>query len=222
LNGLAGTTSRRPARWAFVLLCATLAAGCASLGGKSGQPAPGPKAQAERQKAPGLSRQRLMLSEGYSLLYKDASNLDLAGLIVYVKTESDEVDDLVTAVAKFGGDLKRDLERVARDYPGVRIDLDPLPEMETRKRQALAKARARYFAPVIGKGGREYELSLLIAYSNGLNHERFMCQVMAEEEPDPGLKKLLLNTEKGYSGLYDRTMALLENEYFRDPKGPSR
>ncbi|MGC3981938.1 MAG: hypothetical protein QM808_11805 [Steroidobacteraceae bacterium] len=169
-----------------------------------------------------LSKQRLMLSEGYSMLYKDAANLDMAELILYVKAESDQMHKLVTEVSDFGGDLKKDLERIAKDYPGVRIDLDPLPEIEKLKRSAISKDRARYFAPVVGRGGREYERTVLIGYANGLNHERHLCQVMAEREPDMGLKKFLLDTEKGYDALYDRTMKLLEKEYFKDPNGKSR
>ena len=68
-------------------------------------------------------------------------------------------------MAEFGTKLKGDLERIARDYPGVRIDLDPLPEMEKRKRLAIAKDRALDFAPVIGRGGGEYERTVLIAVS---------------------------------------------------------
>jgi hypothetical protein len=156
------------------------------------------------------------------MLYKDASNLDLAELILYVKVESEATDKIVTAAAEVGGQLKKDLERIAKDYPGVRIDLDPLPEMEKRKRAALSKDRAHYFAPIVGHGGREYERTVLIAYSNGINHERHLCQVMAEAEPDAGLKKFLLDAEKRYDGLYDRITALLDKEYFKDPNGKTR
>jgi len=204
----------------FTLLLGILAAGCASTGTKSNQP--GAKAEADHAKAPELSKERLMLSEGYSLLYKDASNLDLAKLILYVKGESEPVKKIVTDVSEFGERLKKDLERIAKDYPGVRIDLDPLPEMEKRKRAAITKGRALYFAPVVGKGGREYERTVLIGYANGLNHERHMCKVLAEAEPDAGLKKFLLDTEKRYDGLYERVTALLEKEYFKDPSGKSK
>ena len=169
-------------RTVFTFLLAALAAGCANQEKVSKQPVV--KAEADHAKAPDLSKQRLMLSEGYSMLYEDASNLDLAELILYVKVESEAVDKVVTAVAEVGGQLKKDLERIAKDYPGVRIDLDPLPEMEKRKRAAISKDRARYFAPIIGHGGREYERTVLIAYANGINHERHLCQVMAEAEPD--------------------------------------
>ncbi len=160
-----------------------------------------------------------MLSEGYSLLYRDASNLDRSELILYAKVESAKIDEIVTAVAAFGGELEAELERIARDYPGVRIDLDPLPEMEKRKRRAIGEDRARYFAPAIGHGGREYERTVLIGLINGINHERHMCQVMAEVEPDAGLNKFLLDTGKRYDVLHDRIAALLEAEYFKDPDG---
>jgi len=201
----------------FTLLLAGLAAGCANQEKVSKQPAA--KAEADHAKAPELNKQRLMLSEGYSMLYRDASNLDLAELILYVKVESEAMDKVVTAVAEVGGLLKKDLERIAKDYPGVRIDLDPLPEMEKRKRAAIAKDRARYFAPIVGHGGREYERTVLLGFVNGINHERHLCRVMAEAEPDASLKKFLLDAEKRYDGLYDRVIALLEKDYFKDPNG---
>jgi hypothetical protein len=205
---------------AFTFLLAALAAGCANQEKVSQQPSV--KTAANRAKAPELNKQRLVLSEGYSMLYKDASNLDLSELILYVKVESEAVGKIVNAVAEVGGQLKKDLERIARDYPGVRIDLDPLPEMEKRKRAAITKDRARYFAPIIGHGGREYERTVLIGYANGINHERHLCQVLAEAEPDAGLKKFLLDAQKRYDGLYDRVTALLEEDYFKDPDGKTK
>lgn len=207
-------------RTVFTFLLAGLAAGCANLEKEARQP--GVKAEAGVARAPDLSKQRLVLSEGYSMLYQDASNLDLAELILYAKVESEAVDEVVSAAAEVGGQLKKDLERIAKDYPGVRIDLDPLPEMEKRKRAAISKSRARYFAPIIGKGGREYERTVLVGYANGLNHERHLCKVMAEAEPDASLKKFLLDFEKRYDGLYERVTALLEKDYFKDPKGKTR
>jgi hypothetical protein len=204
-------------RSGFTILLACLATGCSSLRSDSSTcPCSTPAA---REQAPELGPERLMLSEGYSLLYRDASSLDLSGLILHAKFESSKVHELVTAVADFGGELKAELERIDRDYPGVRVDLDPLPEMEKRKRRAIGEDRARYFAPGIGKGGREYERTILIGLLNGINHERHMCQVMAEVEPDAGLKKFLTDTSARYDSLHDRIEALLETEYFRDPDG---
>jgi hypothetical protein len=205
---------------ALVGLLTLLTAGCAST--KSESKDPGAKNPTNQAKAPELSKDRLMLSEGYSMLYRDSGNLDLAKLILLVKAESEPFQKLVKAASEFGDKVNKDLEKIAKDYPGVRIDLDPLPEMEKRKRTAISKDRAKYFAPIVGHGGREYERTVLVSYANGFNHERHLCEVMAEAETDAGLKKFLLETKKGYDGLYERVTKMLEQEHFKNPDGKSK
>ena len=163
-----------------------------------------------------LSQQRVMLSEGYSLLYADATKIDRMGLVLYVKKESQEFDDVVTEVSRYGDEFKRDLERIARDYPGVRIDLEPLPEMEARKRFALGMDRMMRFAPLMGRSRLEYERTMLIGLAGALDHERHLCRVMAQEEPDAGLKKVLASAEKRYDDLYELVMNLLNREHFKN------
>src|SRR3954464_12448217 len=97
-------------RTLLTCLLVGLAAGCAAPGNVSKEP--GAATKADRAKAPDLSKQRLVLSEGYSMLYKDANSLDLAELVLYVKVESEGVNKIVTDVAEFGGQLKKDLERI--------------------------------------------------------------------------------------------------------------
>lgn len=171
------------------------------------------------QKPADAGEQRTMLSEGYSMLYADASQLGRVNLLLYVKFESQALNEVLTAISRFGGELSADLERIARDYPGVRIDLKPLPEMETRKRFAIGITRALRFVPAIGGGSRiEYERTMLIGMANALNHESHLCRVMAAEEPDAGLKAFLLATEKRYQALYVLTMGVLERDFFRHGK----
>ena len=189
----------------LTILFASLTAGCAHVADPRDKTS---------TKAPKLSKERQVLSEGYSILYQDARTFDASDLVLLVKSESDSMKKLVNSVGEMGEKLTKDLERVAKDYPGVRIDLDPLPEMEKRKRNAIGVTRAKEFAPVVGKGGREYERTVLLSFANGLNHERHLCKVMAEAEPDASLKKFLLDTNKKYESLYEATMALLSKEYF--------
>jgi hypothetical protein len=189
----------------LTILLASLTAGCAHLAEPRDKTA---------TKAPKLSKERQVLSEGYSILYQDARLFDASDLVLLVKAESDAMKKLVTSVAERGDQVTKDLERISKTYPGVRIDLDPLPEMEKRKRKALAMTRAKEFAPVVGKGGREYERTVLLSFANGLNHERHLCKVMAEAETDASLKKFLLDTETKYDALYEAAMNLLKKEYF--------
>ncbi|HTU64734.1 MAG TPA: hypothetical protein VMF52_02185 [Steroidobacteraceae bacterium] len=197
------------------IVAASLITGCATSKTAPKQPAARPEAAPAKPQS--LGKQRQMLSEGYSMLYHDAGTLDLSELILYVKLESDSMHAVVTAISSYGDELKKDLEKIARDYPGVRIDLQPLPEIELRKRKAIAKDRMKDFAPVVGKGGREYERTILLSFANGLNHERHLCAVMADAEPDANLKKFLLDSEKRFDGLYERVTGLLEKDYFKAP-----
>jgi hypothetical protein len=173
-----------------------------------------------RAEAPAdLGAQRTMLSEGYSMLHQDASMLGKVDAILYVKLESQALDDVLTAIGRYGGELSKDLERIARDYPGVRIDLKALPEMETRKRFAIGKDRMLRFAPLIGGGSREeFERTTLMGMANALNHESHLARVMAAEEPDAGLKEFLMATEKRYHELHMLTMHVLERDHFRQGK----
>jgi hypothetical protein len=194
----------RPDRGWLAVVLALVGAGCAG----------------QRDDA-ALDAQRRMLSEGYTMLYVDAGHLAMVRAALYFKVESDPVEEVVGAVADFGGELEHHLERIAKDYPGVRIDLEPLPEIERRKRRAIGFDKVRDFLPLVGRSGRAFERTLLIALFNGINHESHLCAVMADEEPDPGLRKFLLASAVRYRALGTRIDALLEKEYYKDPDGPS-
>src|SRR3982750_2450795 len=96
----------------LTILLASLAVGCAHVAEPRGKTA---------TKAPKLSKERQVLSEGYSILYQDARKLDASDLVLLVKSESDAMKKVVNSVAEMGDHLTKDLERIAKDYPGVRI-----------------------------------------------------------------------------------------------------
>jgi hypothetical protein len=153
------------------------------------------------------------LAEGYSLLYSDLRGLDRAELVLYVKEESDAVDELVSEVSDFAGKVRQDLERLSKAYPAARIDLDPMPEMEKRKRASMLKDRVKEYAPVTGKVGKRFERSLLGQMRSGLNQQAHLCKVMAEVEPEKGLREFLLDTQKGMERHHERVNRFVEKRY---------
>lgn len=178
----------------------------------SSEPEPRPQT---RRRAPELSAERQVLSEGYSLLYSDSKTFSGARLLLYVKFESEEFDQLLEAISAFGSALNSELERIARDYPGVRIDLDPLPVLEKRKRIATGLDKVLDSVPVVGMSGPEYERTFLISISNGLNQERHLAAEMVKVEPDPGLRKYLTTVQERMDLLFERTERLLRTNYYR-------
>jgi hypothetical protein len=164
----------------------------------------------------GLGAERKMLSEGYSILDHDAEMFSRTRLILYAKIETDEFDDLITAVSAFGRKLHADLSRIDRDYPGVRIDLDPLPELEKRKRRTTAIDKALRFIPVVGNSGAEYERTVLISLANGLNQERHLVRELSDAETDAGLKDFLRGVQVKMDALYERAENLLLKHHYRN------
>lgn len=165
------------------------------------------------------ARQRLILNEGYSILRHDARTIAALRWLIFIKVESDPYEKLVTDAAEFGRELEDDLDRVAKDYPAVRIDLDPLPTMERRKRLATGVDKFFDIFPFTGRTGAAYERTVLISLSNGLNQERHLAHELAKEEPDAGLKRLMAETETKMNRLHEQAEDLLERRYYRAANG---
>lgn len=160
-------------------------------------------------------RDNALLNDGYSLLYATVSGLRFSDDLLLVKFESNRFEKVINDISAYSDKLKADLERVAKNYPAVRIDLQPLPEIEVEKRDAVNKDRLLSIAPVVGRSGPAFERTLLLSSSGALDQSRFLCRVMAEAEPDPNLRKLLQDAEKRFAGLYDEVVVLLNQVHFK-------
>lgn len=169
----------------------------------------------ERPRPTANSRdQRTILNEGYSILYSTLDGLSKFDLVFVVKSESQPVNDLTTEVTEYAETLKATLERVARDYPAVDIELEPLPVMEQRTRSGMTNDRIKSFAPIVGLKGEAFERRILQAVEGTLNNVRFMAQALAEEEPEPSLKQIATTAHTRLEDLYQRVLAMLDDKYF--------
>ena len=197
------------------LVLATLTAiGCLSSAlAAQGKPAAEPSHAQEN----GNDQPHALLNQGYSLLYADVSDLRFADKLLLVKLESDDTDRMVSDIANYASQLTKQLEVLPRRYPSLRIDLEPLPDVEARKLRVVKKARILSFAPIFGRSGPEFERTLLLSLSAVLNQLRFMCQVIAEEESDAERKKQMNQAEESLSKRYWQTLDLLERRYYRAP-----
>lgn len=155
------------------------------------------------------------LNQGYSLLYESASGLKLADKLLLIKFESDRTHRVVTAISAYCGSLAEQLEQLPGRYPSIRIDLKPLPEIERRKQAAANKARILSFAPVVGRTGADFERTLLLTLSGGLNQLRFLTQLMAEQERNPERAALLTGAQRRFLDLYKQTLQELSQDYYK-------
>jgi hypothetical protein len=194
-------------RTALVLVgLAVLVGGCAADStAQKDEPRP-LKADAENQ--------RQILSEGYSLLYKELDDLSKLHLIFLVKSESKPVNDVTTAVTEYADSLKATLERVAKDYPAVNIKLEPLPVVEQRTREAMGKERVLSFAPVVGLTGESFNRRVLQTLEGTLNHLRFVAKTIADAEPEPSLKQIMTTAHNKLDENYKSVLDMLNDKYF--------
>lgn len=202
-------------------LIALWLAGCGSLSNPIGAAA---KTEPERISHTGnatLDR----LNQGYSLLYQAVSTMKLAHTVLLVKSESTRTERVVTDITDYAGTMTDRLAALPAAYPNLRIDLQPLPEIERRTQVAIVKDRLISFAPVVGRSGADFERSLLLTLVGALHQISSLCRVMAEQEPNPDRLRLLVGAEQRGKVLAAETERLLNRVYYKidepDPAAPT-
>ena len=154
------------------------------------------------------------LNEGYSLLYGDISGLANADKAFLIKFENDATQSVVTDVADYMAELTGELEQLARDYPSLQLDLEPLPEIEKAAQEAAATARIKSFAPIIGRSGADFERTLLLTLSGALNQLRHLARVMVDAERSDARRTLLQSAQTRLDTLYREIDQVLVDQYF--------
>lgn len=155
-----------------------------------------------------------LLNDGYSMLYAGSAGLQHADKAFLIKFESDATQRVVSNTAGYMGTLAADLEQLVRDYPSLRIDLQPLPAIEQKKQAAANTARIKSFAPVVGRTGADFERTLLLTLAGGINQLRHLARVMAEAERSDARRQFLNDAEDRMDGLYAEMQQLLNARYY--------
>jgi hypothetical protein len=201
---------------ALLIGFAGLVSGCAEVSTalRDSEAQPQQKAETQPQLKSGAQDQRQILNEGYSIFYSTLDGLSKFDLVFLVKSEAEPVNEVTTAVTDYADTLKATLDRVARDYPAVNIELDPLPVIEQRTRGGMTNDRLLSFAPGVGLTGESFDRRMLQALEGTLNNLRFMAKALAEEEPEPSLKQIATTAHSRLDELYQRVLAMLDEKYF--------
>lgn len=175
---------------------AVLSAGCAS------QPPPPTSAASDDHQ---------LVSEGYSLMYDAASKLKFGDELLLVKIEADPVDEIINDISTYAADLQGQFEELAERDPVVKLDLKLLPAMEVMTRDSVAGER---IPDLLSRSGEDFERLLLLTQSGALNQSRHLARVMMDTDTNPERKTLWKEIQARLDHLYDRTVSLLEQDYF--------
>ena len=157
---------------------------------------------------------RAQLNIGYSLLYQEADGIPKLKWLLMFKDKSEEMGRVTNELVSYYQHLAETMQRLSKEYPAMRIDVDPMSKIEGDERKAIGTDLAKDFAPAIGKSGIVFEREALLMFYNGLNEQRHLTGVMIGLETDPGLKKFLETTKAQLDAHYATVEALLNRRYF--------
>jgi hypothetical protein len=157
---------------------------------------------------------RAQLSIGYSLLYQEADGIPKLKWILMFKDKPEEMGRVTNDLVSYYQQLADTMKRLSQQFPGMRIDVPAMSEIESNERKAIGADLAKDFAPITGKTGIEFEREALLMFYNTLNEQRHLTEVMVGLEPDPALRKFLETTKAQLDARYARVGALLNRRYF--------
>lgn len=130
------------------------------------------------------------------------------------KDKPEEMGQLTNELISFYRQLADTMQRLSKQYPGMRIDVAATSQIEADERKAIGEDLAKDFAPLVGKTGVKFEREALLMFYNTLNEQRHLLGVMVGLETDPGLKKFLETTKAQLEDRYAKVGALLNRRYF--------
>jgi hypothetical protein len=163
---------------------------------------------------PDKNAPRAQLSIGYSLLYQEADGIPKLKWILMFKDKPEEMGKLTHELVSYYEQLADSMRKLSKQYPAMRIDVEPMSEIESKERKAIGADLAKDFAPLVGKSGVKFEREALLMFYNSLNEQRHLTGVMVGLETDPTLKKFLETTKGQLEELYTKVGVLLNRRYF--------
>jgi len=167
-----------------------------------------------KRPVPDKNPARTQLSIGYSLLYHEADGIPKLKWILMFKEKPEEMGRLTHELLDYYQQLADTLRRLSTQYPAMRIDVQPMSEIEADERKAIGSDLAKDLAPVVGKSGTDFEREALLMFYNALNEQRHLVGVMIERETAPGLRKFLETTKAELDAHHAKVGALLNRRYF--------
>ena len=167
-----------------------------------------------RKAAPDKNAPRAQLSIGYSLLYQEADGIPKLKWILMFKDKPEEMGRVTNDLVSYYQQLADTMQRLSKQFPGMRIDVTAMSEIEGEERKAIGTDLAKDFAPLTGKTGVEFEREALLMFYNALNEQRHLTAVMAGLETDAALRKFLETTKAQLDAHYAKVGALLNRSYF--------
>lgn len=126
-------------------------------------------------------------------------------LILIIKRESRELNQLVKDISKTAGTAAKRLKVLAKQE-GLQLEDTGLPPGEQATRKAIAKTKEHL---LLHSNDAEFQVQLLLTQAQALNYGMHLASVVAENEPQPLRAREFSDLSVHLKQLYERTITLL-------------
>lgn len=169
---------------------------------------------AQNKSAPQKADSRAQLSVGYSLLYQEANGIPKLKWLLMFKEKTSEMGQLTGELIAYYQQLADSMQKLSKQYPAMRIDVDAMSPIEGEARKAIGADQAKDLAPLAGKSGIQFERETLLMFYDALNEQRHLTAVMSGMESNSALKQFLEATKAQLDERHAKVGALLNRRYF--------
>lgn len=151
-------------------------------------------------------------AHGYALLHDTLGKLERLPAVLYVKLESDALDELATRLGEHAADARADIASYAESHPAIALDATGLPDADVARR---TRTRNALLAELALSGGTEFERLYLLALMNIADQSRHTAAAVADMAPDDAGAELAGTIAERFDADYRAVRELLAREHFR-------
>lgn len=152
-------------------------------------------------------------AHGYALLHDTLGKLERLPAVLYVKLESDALDELATRLGEHAAEARADIASYAESHPAIALDATGLPEADVARRTRTRNALLAELA--LSSSSSEFERLYLLALMNIANQSRHTAAAVADMAPDDAGAELAGTIAERFDADYRAVRELLAREHFR-------
>jgi hypothetical protein len=144
-------------------------------------------------------------------LFQDEKNVNK---VLLIKRNSEELGDLIDAVAHTSGDSAKRLEVLAKADPMLKLHALELPAGEKATRDSIAKTKEH---ELLFSSGGNFQFQLLLTQTDALSYGWHLAKIAAENSSQPEEVRIFTGISKAYEDLYGRVITMLRTEARKTP-----
>jgi hypothetical protein len=179
-----------------ILIAGFLLCGCAPL----------EKKQTARGEPPAPEKLEIR-NNAASLLYDLLGDEKNVSKILIIKRNSEELGQLIKAIAKTAADDEKQLEQLTENNLGLNLRAVQLPQGEKMTRAAVSKTEEH---ELLFSSGKEFEFNLLLTQAEALSYGWHLAKIAAKNSSSPEEVQKFTAMSRGMENLYGQVVLRMQ------------